>query len=241
MMYEFPFSFRKVGANIQMIAENVKFRADKDSAIFKAITNNITESIFSACKIQAISKSDSLILIDASQLLIFDFPGISNRGKYILDKKNSYFEQINSFESNSELDMVFHYKGKKSDYVFTLPNSSSMLHKYHLSISELPNNSYKPRLLDDRVGHFDIIYQDYSEMLSESPYVRYITRWNLEKKNPNAKFSQPKEPIVFWIENTVPHKFRKAFRDGVLAWNDSFEKIGFKNAIVVKQMPDDAD
>ena len=241
MMYEFPFSFRKVGSNIQMIAENVKFRADKDSVIFKAIANNITESIFSTAKIQAISSSDSLILIDASQLFIFDFPKVSNRGKYILDKKNSYFEKINSFEFNSELDMVFHYKGKKSDYVFTLPNSSSMLHKYHLSISELPTNNYKPRLLDDRVGHFDIIYQDYSNMLSESPYVRYITRWNLEKKNPKAKFSEPKEPIVFWIENTVPHKFRKAFRDGILAWNKSFEKIGFKNAIIAKQMPDDAE
>ena len=241
MMHEFPFSFRKIGSNIQMIAENVKFRAEKDSAIFKAINNNITESIFTTAKIEAFSELDSLILIDVSKLFIFDFPGISNRGKYILDKKNSYFEQINSFKSNSELDMVFHYKGKKSDYVFTLPNSSSMLHKYHLSISELPKNNYKPRLLDDRVGHFEVIYQDYSEMLSESPYVRYITRWNLEKKNPKAKFSQPKEPIVFWVENTVPLKFRKAFRDGALAWNKSFEKIGFKNAVVVKQMPDDAD
>ena len=42
-------------------------------------------------------------------------------------------------------------------------------------------------------------------MLSKSPYKRYITRWNLEKKNPTAKLSKPKEPIVFWIENTVPY------------------------------------
>ena len=241
MMYEFPFSLKKIGSNIQMIAENVKFRADKDSVISKALDNNITKSIFSSSKIQALSDNDSLILIDASQLFIFDFPKISNRGKYLLDKNNSYFEKINSFEFNSELDMVFHYKGKKSDYVFTLPNSSSMLHRYHLSISELPNNNYKPRLLDDRVGLFDVIYQDYSNMLSESPYVRYISRWNLEKKNPNARLSKPKEPIVFWIENTVPLQFRKAFRDGILAWNKSFEKIGFKDAIVAKQMPDDAD
>lgn len=240
MLGEFPFSLRKVGKNIHMISENIKFRADKDSAIFKAIQNNITESIFSTAKIQAVSEIDSLILIDASELFIFDFPGVSNRGKYIIDKKNSYFEKINSFEFNSELDMVFHYKGKKSDYVFTLPNSKSMLHRYHLSISELPKNNYKPRVLDDRVGHFDIVFQDYNEMLSKSPYKRYITRWNLEKKNPRAKLSKPKEPIVFWIENTVPHKFRKAFRDGVLAWNSSFEKIGFKDAIVVKQMPEDA-
>ena len=200
MLGEFPFSLRKVGKNIHMISENIKFRADKDSAIFKAIQNNITESIFSTAKIQAVSEIDSLILIDASELFIFDFPGVSNRGKYIIDKKNSYFEKINSFEFNSELDMVFHYKGKKSDYVFTLPNSKSMLHRYHLSISELPKNNYKPRVLDDRVGHFDIVFQDYNEMLSKSPYKRYITRWNLEKKIQGLNFQNPKNLLCFGLK-----------------------------------------
>ena len=235
----FIFSFKKVGPNIQIIQENLKFRAEKDSAIFKAITNNIPKSIFSTAKIEV--EKDSLLLIDASSLFIFDFPKIGNSGKYALDKKNSYFNDIKSFELNSEIDMVFHYKGKKPGYVFTLPNSLSMVHKYHLSISELTETDYKPRVSDDRVGYFETIFQDYSNMLSKSPYVRYVQRWNLEKKNPRAKLSEPKEPIVYWIENTVPYQFRKAFRDGVLAWNKSFEKIGFKNAIVVKQMPDNAD
>ena len=53
--------------------------------------------------------------------------------------------------------------------------------------------------------------------------------------------SEPVEPIVFWIENTVPHEFRDAVKEGILKWNLVFEKIGFKNAIVAKQMPDDAD
>ena len=234
----FTFTFKKVGPNIQIIQKNLKFRAEKDSAIFKAINNNIPHSIFSTAKIE--SEKDSLLLIDASSLFIFDFPRISSSGKYILDKKSSYFNEIKSFELNSELDMTFHYKAKKPTYVFTLPNSSSMVHKYHLSISELVSNDYKPRISDDRVGHFETIFQDYSNMLSKSPYVRYVQRWNLQKKNPNARLSEPKEPIVFWIENTVPLQFRKAFRDGVLAWNKSFEKIGFKNAVVAKQMPDDA-
>ena len=235
----FTFSFKKVGPNIQIIQENLKFRAEKDSAIFKAITNNIPKSIFSTAKIEL--QTDSLLLIDAANLFIFDFPKIGSSGKYILDKKNSYFEQVKSFELNSEIDINFHYKGKKPGYVFTLPSSSSMILKYHLSITELINSDYKPRISDDRVGHFETIFQDYSNMLSKSPYVRYVQRWNLEKKNPYAKLSEPKKPIVFWIENTVPLQFRKAFRDGILAWNKSFEKIGFKNAIVAKQMPDDAD
>ena len=241
MLGEFPFSFKKVGNNIQLIAENVKFRAEKDSAIFKAINNNITKSIFSTANIDAISDKDSSILVNASNLFIFDFPRVSSGGQYLLDKKNSYFDQISSFERNTELDVIFHYKGKKTSYVYTLPNASSMLHKYHLSLSSLPENDYSPRLADDRVGHFLTMYQDYSDILSDSPYVRYINRWDLKKKNPSARFSKPEEPIVYWIENTVPHEFRKAVRDGILGWNKSFEKIGFKDAIIVKQMPDNAD
>ena len=241
MLGEFPISFKKIGNNIQIIRENMKFRANQDSAIFKALNNNITESIFSTSKIEAISDKDSSILINASNLFVFDFPRISNQGKYLLDKKNSYFDHISSFILNSEIDIIFHYKGKKTGYVYTLPSSSSMLLKYHISLSALPNNNYNPRVADDRVGHFLTMYQDYSDILSESPYVRYINRWHLEKKNPLAKLSEPKKPIVYWIENTVPHEFRPAVRDGILGWNKSFEKIGFKNAVVAKQMPDNAD
>jgi hypothetical protein len=96
--------------------------------------------------------------------------------------------------------MTFHYKGKKTGYIYTLPSSTSMLHKYHISLSELSNSNYKPRLADDRVGHFTTIFQDYTNVLSSSPYVRYINRWHLEKKNPSSRLSRPKKPIVYWID-----------------------------------------
>ena len=32
--------------------------------------------------------------------------------------------------------------------------------------------------------------------------IRYINKWNL-KENPGAHLSEPIEPIVYWIENTV--------------------------------------
>ena len=70
--------------------------------------------------------------------------------------------------------------------------------------------------------------------------MRYINRWHLEKQIPTAPFSAPVEPIVFWIENTVPVEYRDAIREGVLMWNKAFEKAGFIDAIQVRQMPDDA-
>ena len=73
-----------------------------------------------------------------------------------------------------------------------------------------------------------------------TPYRDLIHRWNLKKKDPGAKISEPEKPIIFWIENTTPYEFRDAVSEGVLAWNKSFEAAGFKNAIQVKVQPDNA-
>ena len=70
--------------------------------------------------------------------------------------------------------------------------------------------------------------------------MRYINRWNLQKSDPSADKSPPKQPIVFWLEKTIPFKYRKPIRDGIEEWNKAFEKAGYYNAIEVHQQPDDA-
>jgi hypothetical protein len=68
-----------------------------------------------------------------------------------------------------------------------------------------------------------------------------IHRWKLIKKDPNAAISEPVTPITWWIENSTPLKWRETIKEGVLAWNVAFEIAGFKNAMVVKVQPDDAE
>jgi hypothetical protein len=67
-----------------------------------------------------------------------------------------------------------------------------------------------------------------------------VNRWHLKKADSSADKSVPKEPIVFWIEKTVPFKYRKPIHDGIAEWNKAFEDAGFLNAIEVRQQPDDA-
>ncbi|MBM4023097.1 MAG: DUF5117 domain-containing protein, partial [Planctomycetes bacterium] len=106
------------------------------------------------------------------------------------------------------------------------------------SISLLPANAYSPRLADDRVGYFVTALKDFSQQIDEDRFVRYINRWHLEKADPKAAVSPPKKPIVFWIENTVPFRYRPAIRRGIESWNEAFEKAGFAGAIEVRQQPD---
>ena len=61
------------------------------------------------------------------------------------------------------------------------------------------------------------------------------------KKDPEAELSEPVEPIVFWVENSTPEEIKPFVVEGIERWNIAFERAGFKNAIVAKIQPDDAE
>ena len=246
MLDEFPFYLKQVGKKIQFVRKNVKFRASKDAAINRAVDQDISNSLWASAKIASQPHEErGSILIDATEIFMQDYnlvgylSGQANM-PYSFDKDDSYFSELNSFPENTEIEVTLHFKSTKPLPVFTLTDSRSMLHRYHYSLSTLPETDYKPRIADDRLGHFLTLFQDYTSVLEDTPYKYYITRWQLEKAEPKFTLSKPKKPIVFWIENTVPVEYRDAVREGILLWNDAFRKIGFDNAIVVEQMPDDA-
>lgn len=106
----------------------------------------------------------------------------------------------------------------------------------HYSISLIPENpGYKPRVADDRVGYFLTDYRDLGQYGTETNWVRYINRWDIQKRDPKLSVSPPKEPIVYYVEHTVPVRYRRYVREGILQWNDAFRKIGIDNAIEVYQ------
>jgi hypothetical protein len=110
----------------------------------------------------------------------------------------------------------------------------------HYSFWKLPKSDYAPRVADDRVGYFLTANQDWAKPTeSRDIFNRYIDRWYLVKRDPSLTKCEPKQPIIFYIEKTVPIQFRKAVRDGIMEWNKAFEKIGFVNAVEVRQQTDD--
>lgn len=110
----------------------------------------------------------------------------------------------------------------------------------HYSFWRLPRTDYKPRAADDRIGYFLTANRDWSKPTSERDiFNRYINRWHLVKRDPSLSLCEPRQPIIFYIEKTVPVKYRRAVREGILEWNRAFEQIGFVNAIEVRQQTDD--
>jgi hypothetical protein len=121
-----------------------------------------------------------------------------------------------------------------------LPDARSMLVGLSYSLAPLPAEPMATRRADPRVGLFTTTVLDFGNDLAPSPRQRLVNRWRLEKQDPAAAMSEPVKPITFWIDRNVPLAYRDTVRSAILEWNKAFERIGFRNAIVVQQQPDDA-
>ncbi len=250
MMDEFVFNWRRIGKRVQLVRRNVRFRASSDSPVRRAVEKSFSDSIFASGKVASKPHPDTGgILVDLGEILLSsDLHNMAQRLEntyktpFRFDKENGGFGLLRSFPLNVELEALAHFRSDKiRERSVALPDPRSLQLSYRYSLVELPETGYRPRLGDDRIGHFLAVHQDFTSDERESPYVRYITRWHLEKADPKAKLSPPKQPIVFWLENSIPLKYRDAIKEGVLVWNKAFERIGFKDAMEARQQPDDAD
>ena len=232
--------FRKANDRIQVVRRNVRFRAKRGSPLAKAVHTSYTDSVLFSLPIITKSPRGGLI-VDLTPVFMSDLPEISGilRG-FQLDPRRSTWSKIKGFEKNIEIQVAATYASGRNRLPATVPDGRSATLYIHYSISQLPKTGYKPRQADDRVGHFVTAIKDFSRTGQEDRFVRYVNRWDLRKSEPSAAVSPPAEPIIFWIEKTVPYKFRGAVREGILEWNKAFEKAGFADAIEVRQQPDDA-
>ncbi|WP_299013707.1 zinc-dependent metalloprotease [uncultured Polaribacter sp.] len=242
--------FKKAGNKILLVQPNLKYRA---------ITNNIEEK--KSVK-EAFAKSvlhgftiketkNNTYLVDASSFFMRDAHGVANtlarnnQGNYSLDKSRSAFnlERTKAFPKNVEFDVLLTFKGKPKGYNIrsVTPDATAVSVNQHHSFVELPDNNYKPRSFDTRSGGYAMSYLDYATPVNESITKRFIYRHRLEKKNPNAKISEAKEPIIYYLDRGTPEPVRSALLDGGRWWNQAFEAAGYKDAFQFKMLPENAD
>jgi hypothetical protein len=233
--------FRKAGENIQLVRRNVRFTAESGSPTEKAVKLAYTDSVLFSLPIKTKSPSGAFV-VDLTPVFMSDLPQIGMvLPGFMFARDKSTWADVSVMAKNVELQVAATYASGGHDSIDSVPDSRGVTVNVHYSISELPVTSYKPRLADDRVGYFLTVLKDFSKKESDDDrFVRYITRWNLEKADAKAEMSTPKEPIIFWLEKTIPFKYRKPIRDGILEWNKAFAKAGYYDAIEVRQQPDDA-
>lgn len=236
-------AFRVTEDKLFIIQRNVRFKAKANSPEAAAVDLAYSDSVLYSLPVLTKSPSGG-ILVDMTQVFMNDELQIGTEigPGFRFANDRSTFGTVKAFSENIELGVNAVYQGTVT--LDTVPNSRGAQVGIHYSLSVLPSagsNGYKTRIADDRVGYFVTALKDFSNMEEPDHFLRYITRWNLQKLESGIDLSPPKEPIRFYIENTVPVYLRPTVEAAILDWNKAFEKLGFAGAIKVDQQPADPD
>ncbi|MBX3278718.1 MAG: zinc-dependent metalloprotease [Acidobacteria bacterium] len=244
-------AFERSGPKVLMVEPNYSFRAiSPNEAERRAVADSFARSVLWGFRIEA--AEDDRVLVDATPFFLRDAHGVGERlrqsrqGSYRYDDLRSafYLPRTRGFPQNTEIETVITLTadGEIGPLVRSVaPTAGSVTVRQHHSFIQLPDNQYRPRRLDPRVGVFGISFYDYASPFTEPIEKRWISRHRLEKRDPNAAVSEPVKPIVYYVDNGAPEPIRTALIEGAQWWAAAFEAAGFRNAFQVRVLPEDAD
>ncbi|MFO0442515.1 MAG: zinc-dependent metalloprotease, partial [bacterium] len=234
---------RKIFDKVEFVESNTSIYFDPQSPLARARNANISHAILASESI--VAEDNEGVLIPATNLFMREsltavkFGERSMLGR--LSESKTKVMRINGYPKNTAVITEYVYENQNPPHEFEadIADPRYITVQVQHTLLAMPESDFKPRLDDPRIGYFTHQITDMTS-LDAAPFRDVIHRWNLVKQKPGTALSEPVEPIVFWIENTTPIEFRDTIRAAVLKWNEAFETAGFKDAVVVKQQPDDA-
>jgi hypothetical protein len=244
--------FSKVGKKVLLVEPNYAYRAVSPSERERiAVEQSFAQSTIWGFSAEA--ETGNAVLIDATEFLTRDAMQAANRirrmqqGAYTLDKTRSalYLPTCKNFPQNTELEAsitLVNSDGTTGNYIQAVaPSPEAITMRMHHSFVQLPDGNYKPRKFDPRSSFNNTSYYNYSSSVSLPIEEYVINRHRLSKKNPSAAISEPVKPIVYYLDNGTPEPIRSALLKGAAWWNQAFEAAGYKDAFIVKVLPDSCD
>ena len=232
----------------QLLLRSVSYNsvATPDDPIYQSVRNNNFEPIVATFDIKTFNPDSTAAVIEIDPLFTKDVEMIgalrkSQRKQFgikRLDSGRSFVVNTRAFPENVMVRHVLTYDGSKlPDNAVTDALSIEMIQSFIL----LPENPMMPRYYDSRVSYFSIQQTDYSSDEQKAAQKRFITRWRLEPKDPEAYFRgelvEPVKPIIYYIDPAAPKKWVPYLKQGVEDWQKAFEAAGFKNAIIAREAP----
>ena len=249
---ETVFTIHRNYEKLEFIARNTAFYFDPDHPLARAASANVSHAVLAAEPI--VAENEDGYLMNAGNLFLRESlrqvkPSTGPDGRSLLGKLSetkTKFTRSKAYARNAVFVVEYVYENptppsrsddEKAAQDLADPRYVSV--KVQHTLIAMPENDYQPRHDDSRVGYFMTQLTDQTST-EATPWRDFIHRWHLVKKDPAADVSEPVDPIVWWIENTTPREFRAIIKEAGLKWNQAFEKVGFKNALVINEQPDDA-
>ncbi|MEM6797021.1 MAG: DUF5117 domain-containing protein, partial [Acidobacteriota bacterium] len=187
---------RRLGPRVLFERRNLRFRAESDDPLERRATRqSFANSVIWAAPVEALD-ADGTSLIDLTSFLVRDAHQVeatlrgTGQGAYRLDVERSAidFASCLSFPDNLEFEAALTYAQAGDEpgplVAATAPTGSAFTLIQHYSLIRLPDDRYRPRAGDPRIGYFGPQYLDYAAPLDDSTDRWLISRHRLEKRDP---------------------------------------------------------
>ena len=255
--------FNPLHLKIDKVADKIRFLNVENSNISRhpgdnidrALSKSSLDAVFKTFDIVVYAEDSTSFIIDVTDLFCSDYEQLSpfdpdspySSGKVkrstVFSSAKSYISSIKAFDDNVTVKSLLSYEVTVNNGKKTLFKDKPFSALMTRSILMLPKEAARARITDSRMSVFPSVAIVYDSQSLLSKPVYFAHRWRLEPSDTSAfisgKLTQPVKPITFYVDPDFPEEFRPAIKEGILQWNDAFERIGFKDAIVVKDFPQD--
>lgn len=246
------------GPNNKIFLRNISFAEyskDSTSPMFMAVNNSNIQPIASSFDIKAFGKDSNGVVIDITdyingdnEVLHFNSGLKSSLRLASLQNDKSYVVSVKSYPINIEIKAVKTYSRSAAppsagSFGGGASSGGNLTMELNSSFVLLPKEPMQARYYDARVGYFAVRYTDFDANPQGVKNITLVKRWRLEPKDGDiekykrGELVEPKKPIIFYIDPATPQKWVPYLMQGVNDWSTSFEKAGFKNAIMAKLAP----
>src|SRR6185503_6282313 len=233
--------WERMGNKVFLRIVSYAMRADSNQPVSRAVRLSNIAPIIMSFDVAAWHTPDSNAVVETTKLFTTDVQELNIRQSGVrvrrMDPARSVVERARSFPRNVEVSALQTFEvdslpGAPGAQTQRSINSLTMLMNYSMVL--LPDHPMMARLCDDRVGYFNLSFENYNDDRVSRPTRCFIQRYRLEPKDPNAAVSDPVQPIVWYIDPATPAKWVPWLIKGVEMWEPVFRAAGFSNAITAR-------
>jgi hypothetical protein len=244
--------FVKQDHKVAILFPTTRFLASPNTPEAAAVSAGVANSVAGVAKVLSVDPATGNVVFDASPFLqditdVADFLTELNGGRelnpmgaYRMDDRQTYFGATKAFPENVTLVARQTFSTMNPEYIDLMPDPRNIEVQMQYNIAQLPkDDDFMPRIYDDRVGYFVNAHDDFSSDNSFDKSANYIVRFNVEPSDPGKRVSPAKHPVVYYLSNTIPVRYRAPIRKALLTWNKAFLPLGISDVVEVKDQPND--
>ena len=241
---------KRVGPRVLLMEPNYQFQARSDNPTeVQAVRDAFAPSVYWGFDI--VARTGDRVLVDATPFFLRDARNVTGQiaqrgeGTFRLDASRSaiHLPATKSFPENTEVEALLTFTSDNPGGLVSgvAVNPRSVTLRQHHSFIQLPDDGYRTRVADPRVGVNGPTIYDYATPIDEDLRLRLTARHRLQKRNPGPEPSEPVEPIVYYVDPGTPEPIRSALIEGAEWWGEAFEAAGFIDAYRVEVLPEGID